>query len=139
MLNSIHGLTSRAFIVTGSLTLCSFTLNAQPSPKPTAAPPVATEVLRIRPTYVIQTGIGHGYTRVLARVDVLTVGRSASGVRAGSSLLVTSAAKSSAKPLSKGKIYRAFLFRHPTNTTEKREPLYVTVDGFNSFQLLKAK
>jgi hypothetical protein len=119
-------------------------LVAQPrDTRPTPEPPVATEVLRIRPSYVMAGGIGHGYGRLLARAEVLSAARSASGLRRGSSIIIifafTGFRFGAPMPLVKGQIYRASLVRDPRATTENGERIYDPVNGFKIFQLLKHK
>lgn len=124
-----------AWLISDSAVLHAQPLRPGRDPKP---PVVATEVLRIRPTYVLSTGAGHGYGQLLARAEVLSVSRSASGLKRGSSIIITfyyPGFKYGVSLLSKGQLYRAALVRHPTNTTVKREPLYVPVNGIKSFQL----
>lgn len=113
-------------------------LRAQP--KPADAPlPTATEVLRIKPKYVVISNEKHGYKRCLTRVEVTAVGRTASDLRVGSSLLIIFAFKGNAAATARpsaGKLYRAFLFKDPHSTNEQGEPIYRPVDGLNSFVLL---
>ncbi len=135
---------SRIKFIFAACALSSSTLFAQPrETKPTPEPPLATEVLRIRPTYVLSTGEKHGYGRFLARAEVLSVGSSSSGLRRGSSILIVFGYKGfrygRPTPVMKGKIYRALLVRDPRATTEKREPIYRPTNGFKSFQLLNVK
>ena len=108
-------------------------------PKPTSKPlPMATEVLRIVPDYVGISSQGHGYMRCLTRVQVVAVGRTASGVSVGDSLLIVFGFKPKDKdlPPSKGKLYRALLFKDPSSTTEDREPIYRPTNELKSFVLI---
>lgn len=108
-----------------------------PKYHPKVIPKSATEVLQIRPVEVSQSGIGHGYSSVFARVNVLSASRSASQLKAGSSIIVTFAFKGKNAPLVKGKTYRALLFKDPRATTDKKEPLYHPLIGAQSLQALK--
>ncbi len=104
---------------------------------PTKTAPPSTEVLRVKVTWILVSGDKHFTSRLQARVKVLAVARSASGVRPGASLFVVSRFRDSDAvdnpPPLLGKIYRATLYKSPRGTNVKKEPIYLTTKGLGSF------